>query len=104
VAWLFSLLINESKGGRGALTEQDPLSCFLRQRTGKGVTVAESAETLLEKLNEFIDVKGLTFFSQYLNGQIDERLTSSPLVSYEDRLGLGLSLELPDSTQLIVEL
>jgi hypothetical protein len=55
-------------------------------------------------LNEFIDVKGLTFFSQYLNGKVNERLTSSPLAAYQERLGLGLSLELPDSTQLIVEL
>jgi hypothetical protein len=96
--------VDEGKGGGGALPEQDSLACFLGQRTGKGVSVAEPPEAFLELLNEFIDMKGPAFFSQYLNGEVNERLTSSPLAAYEDGVGLGLSLELPNSAQLIVEL
>jgi hypothetical protein len=89
--------VDEGKGGGAALPEQDPLARFLGQRTGKGVSVAESPEALLELLNEFIDVKGFPYFSQYLNGKVNERLTFSAPAVYEEGFGIGLTLELSDS-------
>ena len=81
-----------------------PRRAFFGQRTGQGVPIGETSEALLEKSDEFIDMKGLPFFSQYLNREINERLTSSSPSVYEDRFGLRFSLELPDSTQLIIKL
>jgi hypothetical protein len=96
--------IDERKGSGGTLAEQDSLAGFLGQRTGKGISVGETPETLLKQMNELIDVQGFAAFSKYLHGKINERLTSSSLSAREDRFGLRLSPELPNSTQLIVEL
>jgi hypothetical protein len=96
--------IDERKGGGGALAEQDSLAGFLGQRTGKGISVGETPETLLKEMNELVDVQGFAAFSKYLHGKVNERLTSSSLSAWQDRFGLRLSPELPNSTQLTVEL
>jgi hypothetical protein len=55
-------------------------------------------------LYDVIDMEGLAFFGQYLDGQIDQRLTPSPTPGLKDRLGFRFSSELSDSPQLIFEL
>jgi hypothetical protein len=96
--------IDEGKGGRGALMEEDTPACLLGQGTGKGIPVGETPETLLEQLNKLIDVEGLAYFSQYLNRQINKGLTPFSLFAWEDGFDLGPSLELADSTQLAIKL
>jgi len=98
------LRIDEREGGRSALTKQNAPTCLLCQCTGQGVPIGETSEALLEKSDEIVDVKGLPFFSQYLNGKIDERLTSSSTLVSKDELSLRLSLKSTDSTQLIIKL
>ena len=49
-------------------------------------------------------MKGLPFFSQYLNGKVNKRLTSSSSSDCRDGFGFRLSLKLADSTQLIIKL
>jgi hypothetical protein len=98
------LEIDESKGGGSALPDQDPLACFFRQRTGKGVPVGKTSEALLEQLSEFVDMEGLVCFSQYLNGEVNEGLTSFSPPMHGRRFSIRASPELADSTQLIVEL
>jgi len=96
--------IDESEGGGSALAEQNTPASLLCQRTGQGVPIGETSEALLEKLDEIVDVKRLPFFSQYLDGKIDERLTSSsPRVS-KDEIGFRFTLKSTDSTQLIIKL
>jgi len=80
------------------------LAGLFGQGTGKGISVGEPPETLLQQIDQLIDVEGLSAFSKYLHGKIDERLTSSPLSAAEDRLGLRLSPELANGAQLTVEL
>jgi hypothetical protein len=96
--------IYKSKGGRGVLTKQNASTCLFCQGAGKGVPVGEPTEAFLQQLDKIIDVEGLAFFSQYLNGQIDQRLTSSPTPGCKGRLCFGLPSQLPDSTQLIFKL
>jgi hypothetical protein len=56
--------INESKGGRSALTKQNALTSLLGQRTGEGIPVGQTSKSLLQESGEFIDVEGLPLFSQ----------------------------------------
>jgi hypothetical protein len=49
-------------------------------------------------------MEGFPFFSQYLNGKVNERLTSSPPSDCRGRFGFRLSLKLADSTQLVIKL
>jgi len=49
-------------------------------------------------------MKGFLFFSQYLNGKVNKRLTSSSSPHCMDGFGFGFSLELADSTKLIIKL
>ena len=90
--------IDESEGGWSALAEQNASTCLLCQCTGEGVSIGEPSEALLEKSDEIVDVKGLPFFSQYLNGKIDERLTSSSTLVSKDEFSFRLSLKSTDST------
>ena len=90
--------IDESEGGRSALTQQNAPTCLLCQRTGEGVPIGETSEVLLENSDQIIDVKGLAFFSQYFNRKIDERLTSSSTLVSKDEFSLRLSLKSTDST------
>jgi len=86
------------------LTKQDAPARFFSQRAGKGVPVSEPAKALLEQLDKIIYMEWPVFFSQYLDGQIDQRLTSSPAPEWKRFLGLGFSSQLPDSPQLVFEL
>ena len=96
--------INESEGGRSALTQQNAATRLFRQRTGQRVPVGQTSEALLQEPGEFADVQGFSFFSQYLNGQVNKRLTSSSMPACKGRFGFRLSLKLPDSAQLVIEL
>ena len=49
-------------------------------------------------------MKGLPFFSQYLNGEVNKRLTSSSSSYCRGGFGFGFSLKLADSTKLIIKL
>jgi hypothetical protein len=49
-------------------------------------------------------MQGLPFFSQYLNGQVNQRLTPCSPPVHGGGLGVRLSPQLADSTQLIVKL
>jgi len=55
-------------------------------------------------LSEFVDMEGLVFFSQYLNSEVNKRLTPSSTPVYGSRLGIRLSPKLADSTQLVIKL
>jgi hypothetical protein len=90
--------IDESEGGRSALTQENAPTRLLCQRTGQGIPIGETSEALLEKSDQIVDVKRLPFFSQYLNGKIDERLTSSSTLVSKDEFRLRLSLKSTDST------
>ncbi len=94
--------IDEREGGRSALSEEHTPSCLFCQGTGEGISVGEPPEALLEKLEEIVDVEGLPFISQYLNGQIDERLTSLSVPAGNDGLRFRFSLELANGAQLVV--
>jgi hypothetical protein len=96
--------IDESKGCGGTLPEQDTHACLLGQGTGKGVAVGEAPEALLEQLEQLIDVEGFPFFSQYLDREVNKRLTSFPLSACQDRFDFRLSLELPNRPQLVIKL
>jgi hypothetical protein len=49
-------------------------------------------------------MQGFPFFSQYFNGQINERLTPSSTRESKERFDIRLSLKSTDSTQLIIKL
>ena len=49
-------------------------------------------------------MQGFAFFSQYLNGQVNQRLTPCSPPVYGGRLCIRMSPQLADSTQLIVKL
>jgi hypothetical protein len=96
--------IYKSKGGGGGLAKHDARTCFLCQCAGKGIPVCEAAKALLEQLDKIIYMEWPALLSQYLDGQSDQRLTSSSPSGWKDCFGLDFPSQLPDSTQLIFEL
>lgn len=70
----------------------------IAKRTGQGIPVGETSETLLEQLHKILAVEGFAFFGQNLDGQTYQRLTSSATPGCQHRFGLWFSPQLPDST------
>jgi len=69
--------VAEGKVGGGGPGDEDTLACLLGQGTGEGITIGDATVAIPEEVDEFIDMEGALFISQYLDGEIDEGLTSS---------------------------
>ena len=60
--------ISEAEVRGGGSADEDTLARLLGQGAGEGIAIGDATVAIPQELDEFIDMQGAVFVSQYLDG------------------------------------